>query len=233
MNIQGCFSLGLAGLILLSKGFSRVFSRTTVQKPQFFGPAFFMAQLSYLYMITLKTIWLYRPLLAKWCLLLNMLSRFLIAFLPRSKCLLISWLQSPSTVILEPKKINLSLFPFFSPFYLLWSDGTGCHDLSFLNVEFQSSFFILLWPSSRGSLVPLCFLPLGCYHLRLLIFLQANLIPACDSSSPVFHMIYSAYELNKQDDNIQPWCTPFPNFEPVCCSMSSSNCRSLTYIQVS
>ena len=58
MNIQGCFSLGLAGLILLSKGLSRVFSRTTVRKPQFFGPAFFMAQLSYPYMITGKTIWL-------------------------------------------------------------------------------------------------------------------------------------------------------------------------------
>ena len=43
-------------------------------------------------------------------------------------------------------------------------------------------------------------------YLRLLIFLLAILIPACDSSSPEFHMIYSAY---KQGDNIQPWCTPF------------------------
>ena len=69
MNIQGWFPLGLAGLILLSKGLSRVFSRTTVRKPQFFGSAFFVAQLSYPHMTTGKTIWLYRPLLAKWCLL--------------------------------------------------------------------------------------------------------------------------------------------------------------------
>ena len=46
-------------------------------------------------------------------------------------------------------------------------------------------------------------------HPRLLIFLLAVLIPACDFSSPVFLMMYSAYELNKQGDNIQPWGTPF------------------------
>ena len=47
-------------------------------------------------------------------------------------------------------------------------------------------------------------------YLRLLIFLPEILIPACDSSSSAFHMMYSAYKLNKQGDNIQPWCTPFP-----------------------
>ena len=47
-------------------------------------------------------------------------------------------------------------------------------------------------------------------YLRLLIFLLAILIPACVSSSPAFLMMYSAYKLNKQGDNIQPWCTPFP-----------------------
>ena len=47
-------------------------------------------------------------------------------------------------------------------------------------------------------------------YLRLLIFLLAILIPACTSSSPAFLMMYSAYKLNKQGDNIQPWCTPFP-----------------------
>ena len=46
-------------------------------------------------------------------------------------------------------------------------------------------------------------------YLRLLTFLPAILIPACASSSPVFLMMYSAYKLNKQGDNIQPWCTPF------------------------
>ena len=47
------------------------------------------------------------------------------------------------------------------------------------------------------------------YYLRLLMFLPAILIPACASSSPAFLMMYSAYKLNKQGDNIQPWCTPF------------------------
>ena len=59
-----------------------------------------------------------------------MLSRFIMAFLPRSKHLLISWLQSPSTVILEPKKIICHCFHFF-PIYLPWSDETGYHDLRF------------------------------------------------------------------------------------------------------
>jgi len=47
-------------------------------------------------------------------------------------------------------------------------------------------------------------------YLRLLIFVPVFLIPACASSSLAFHMMYSAYKLNKLGDNIQPWCTPFP-----------------------
>ena len=66
-------------------------------------------------------------------LLFNMLSRFVIAFLPRSKCLLILWLQSLSTGNLEPKKIkSVTVFHFYFP----WSDETRCHDHNFLNVEF-------------------------------------------------------------------------------------------------
>ena len=68
-------------------------------------------------------------------LLFNVLSRFIMAHLPRNKHLLISWLQSLSTTSLEPKKIKWQCFHFFS-FYLPWSDGTRCHDLCFLNVEF-------------------------------------------------------------------------------------------------
>ena len=68
-------------------------------------------------------------------LLFNMLSWLVIAFLPRSKHLLISWLKLPSAVILEAAKIVAHCFHCF-PSYLLWSDGTRCHDLSFLNVEF-------------------------------------------------------------------------------------------------
>ena len=106
MNIQDLFPLGLTGLIsLLSKGLSGVFSSTTVQKHQFFSsqPSS-MVQLSHLYMTTGKTI-----ALTRWTfvdkvmsLLFNMLSRLVIAFLPRSKRLFISRLQSPSAVILEP-----------------------------------------------------------------------------------------------------------------------------------
>uniref|UniRef100_A0AC11DV97 Uncharacterized protein n=1 Tax=Ovis aries TaxID=9940 RepID=A0AC11DV97_SHEEP len=68
--------------------------------------AFFIVQLSYPYMTTGKTIALTRRTLVikVMSLLLNILSRLVIAFLPRSKCLLISWLQSPSAVIWEPKK---------------------------------------------------------------------------------------------------------------------------------
>ena len=94
---------------LLSKGFSRVFSNTTVQKHQFFGAQlFFIVQLLYPYMTTGKTIALTKQTFVDKVrsLLFNMLSRLVIAFLPRSKHLLISWLQSPSAVILEPQKIK-------------------------------------------------------------------------------------------------------------------------------
>ena len=78
---------------------------------------FFLVQLSHPYMITGKTI-----ALTRWTfvgkvmsLLFNMLSRFVIAFLPRSKHLLISWLQSPSAVILEPKEIKSVTVSIVSP----------------------------------------------------------------------------------------------------------------------
>ena len=98
---------------------------------------FFMVQLSHPYMTTGKTIALtIQTFVGKIIsLLFNMLSRLVIAFLPGSKRLLILWLQSPSAVILEPKKIVSHCFHCF-PFYLPWSDGTRCHNLSFLNVEF-------------------------------------------------------------------------------------------------
>ena len=66
----------------------------------------------------------------------NTLFRFVIAFLPRIKPLLISWVQSTSTVILEPRNNKICHCFCFFPFCLSWSDGTRCHDPSFLNVEF-------------------------------------------------------------------------------------------------
>ena len=98
--------------------------------------SFFVIQLSHPYMTTGKTIALTRQTFVGkvTSLLFNMLSRLVIAFLPRSKCLLISWLLS-SVVILEPKKIVCHCFHCFS-IYLPWSDGIRCHDLNVLNVEF-------------------------------------------------------------------------------------------------
>ena len=102
MNIQDWFPLGWTGCISLqSNGLSRVFSNTTVQK----HTTFFIVQLSHPYMTTGKTttltIWTFVGKVMS--LLFNMLSRLVITFLPRSKCLLISWLQSPSAGILEPQ----------------------------------------------------------------------------------------------------------------------------------
>ena len=116
MNIQDWSPLGWTGWISLqSKGLSRVFSNTTVQKHQFFCTQLSSQSNSHPYMTTGKTIALTRQTFVGKVvsLLFNMLSRLVITFLPRSKRLLISWLQSPSAVILEPKKIVLSLFPLF------------------------------------------------------------------------------------------------------------------------
>ena len=163
MHIQDWFPLGWTGWISLqSQGLSRVFSKTTVQKHQFFSAKLFIVQLSHPYMTTGKTRALTRQTFVGKImpLLFNMLSKLLIAFLPKSNCLLISWLQSPSVVILEPPKNKVSHnfhcfpMPWLSP--LPWNDGTRCHDLSFLNVEFFHSPLSL---SSTGSLVHLHFQP--------------------------------------------------------------------------
>ena len=105
-NTKDWSPLGWTGWISLqSMRLSRVFSNTTVQKPSILQhSAFFTVQLSHPYMTTGKTIALTRRTFVGkvMSLLFNMLSRLDITFLPRSKRLLISWLQSPSAVILEP-----------------------------------------------------------------------------------------------------------------------------------
>ena len=136
MNIQDWFPLGWPGWISLqSKGLSRVFSNSS-KASTLRCSVFFIAQLSHPYMTTGKIIALtLQTFVGKvMSLLSNMLSRFVITFLPKSKHLLISWLQSPSAVILEPPKQISHCFHYF-PIYLPWSDGTRCHELSFLNVE--------------------------------------------------------------------------------------------------
>ena len=99
---------------------------------------FFMIQLSHPHMTTGKAIALTRRTFAGkvLSLLFNMLSRLVIAFLPRSKHLLISWQQSPSVVILEPKKIKSVTVSIVSPSICHEVMGPGCYDLSFLNNEF-------------------------------------------------------------------------------------------------
>ena len=109
VNIQDWFPLGWTSWTSLqSQGLSSLFQHHISKAPVLQRSAFFIVQLSHPYMTTGKTI-----ALTRWTfvgkvmsLLFNMLSRLVITFLPRSKCLLISWLQSPSAVILEPPKIN-------------------------------------------------------------------------------------------------------------------------------
>ena len=146
-------------------------------------------------------------------LLFNMLSRLVITFLPRSKCLLISQLQSPSAVILESKKIKPVTVSTVSPSISHEVMGQNAMILVFWMLSFKptfwlSSFTFIKRLFSSSSLSAIRVVPSA--YLRLLILLPTSLIPACASSSPVFLMIYSAYKLNKQGDNIQPWHTPFP-----------------------
>ena len=155
-----------------------------------------MVQHSYQYTTTGKTIVLTIQTFVSTVisLLFNMLPRFVIVFLPRIKCLLISWLHSPSALILEPKKIKSVTDFIFPPIYLPWNDGTGCHDLRFSNVEFSARFFTLLFHFHQEALYffAFCHRVVSSAYLRLLIFFLAILIPACASSSPGFLMMYSA-----------------------------------------
>ena len=127
-NIQGRFPLGLTGLIsLLSKGLSRVFSSTTVLKHRFFWcSASFIFQLSHLCTTTGKTIALTVQIFDSkvMSLLFNILPSFVIAFLSRNECVLISRLLSPSAVILKPKKIKPVTASTF-PLLIDWTITTG------------------------------------------------------------------------------------------------------------
>ena len=173
-----------------------------------------MVQLSHPYMTTGKAI-----VLTWWTFVgkvmslpFNMLSSLVIAFLSSSKHLLISWLQSQSAVILEPKKIKSATVSIVSPSICHEVMGLEAMIFIFWMLSFQPTFslssstFIKRLFSSSLSAIRV----ISCVYLRLLIFLLAILIQACSLSSPSFLMMYSAHKLNKQSDNIQPWCTPFP-----------------------
>ena len=177
--------------------------------------AFFTVQLLHPYMTTGKTLALTRQTFVGkvMSLLLNMLSRLVITFLPKSKRLSISWLHSPSVVILEPRKVK--------------SDTvcTGSPSISHEGVEPDAMIFVswMLSFKPNFSLSTVTFIKrlfsfssisairvVSSAYLRLLIFLLAILIPAYVSPSPAFPTMYSAYKLNKQDGKIQLWWTPFP-----------------------
>ena len=189
----------------------------------------FMVQLLHPYMTTGKTItltiWTFVSKVMP--LLFNTLSRFVIDFLPKTKHLFISWLQSPiksvtvSTV--SPSICHKVMGPYAIIFIFWMLDFKLAFSLS--SFTFIQRFF----SSSSLSAIRV----VSSAYLRLLIFLPEIWIPVCDSSSPVFCMMYSAYKLNKQGDRYTALKHSFPNFEPTLCSISSSNCCFLTCIQVS
>ena len=119
---------------------------------------FFLVQLSHPYMTSEKTIVLTRRTFVGkvMSLLLNMLSRLVITFLPR--CLLISWLQSPSAVILEPRKIKSATVSTVSPSICHEIMGPDAMIFIFCRLSFKPTFHSPLSLSSRGSLVLLHFL---------------------------------------------------------------------------
>ena len=200
--------------------------------------AFFMLQLSPPYMSTGKTTALTRLTFVGKIIppLFNMLSRLVIAFLPKSTCLLISWLQSTiCSGFGAPKNKTCHCFHFPPlPFAMKWWDQTPWSSFIkcwLLNSFSLSSYTKRLFSSSSLSVIRVLSFAYRSYISRLLVFLSAILIPACASSSPAFRMMCSAYKLNKQGDNIQP-CPmySFPKFESISCSMSGSNCCFLTCI---
>ena len=131
-------------------------------------------------------------------LLFNMLSRLVVAFLPRNKHLLISWLQSPSAVILEPKKIKSITLSIVSP--SICHEVMGLDDMIwvFWMLSFKTTFHSPLSLSSRGSLVPLCFPPQGWCHLYICGYLyfflqpwfQLVLNPVCHFTWCTLHVSY-------------------------------------------
>ena len=137
-------------------------------------------------------------------LLLNMLSRLVITFLPRSKNLLISWLQLLSAVILEPLKIKSVIVSIVSPSICHEVMGPDAMIFVFWMLSFKPTFslsyftFIRRLFSSSLSAIRL----VSSAYLSLLIFLPEILIAACTSSSPAFCMMSSTYKLNKPGDKI-------------------------------
>ena len=148
MIIQVWFPLGWTGWISLqSKGVSRVFSNTTVQKHQFFSAPLSLWSNSHPYVTTGKTVALTRSTFVGkvMSLLFIQLSSLVITFLPRCKGLLISWLQSPSAVIWEPQKIKSDTVSTVSPSICHEVIGPDAMIFDFWMLSFKSTLFTLLF----------------------------------------------------------------------------------------
>ena len=189
-----------------SKGLSRGLLQHHSSKTSIlWHSAFFIVKLSHPYMTIGKTI-----ALTRWTfvgkvmsLLFNRLSRLVITFLPRSKRLLISWLQSPSAVLLEPPKIKSPTVCTVSPSISHEVMGPDAVILVFWILSFKSSFSFSSFTFIKRlfSSSSLCAIRvMSSAYLRLLIFLPAILIPGCASSSLVFLRMYSEYKLNNLSD---------------------------------
>src|SRR5574337_245582 len=159
--------------------------------------AFFIVQLSHPYMTTGKTIALTRRTFVDkvMSLLFNMLTSLVITFLPRSKHLLISWLQSPCAVILEPPKIKSDTVSTVSPSISHEVIGPDAMILVFWMLSFKPTFSLSSFTFIKRLLSSSSFSAIrvvSSAYLRLLIFLPAILIPGCVSFIPAFLMMYSA-----------------------------------------
>ena len=207
------FRIDFLDLLAVQRTLRSLLQNDSAKTSSLWRSAFFIVQLSHPYMTTGKTIALTRwTFIGKvMSLLFNMLSRLVIAFLPRRKCLLISWLQSTSAVILEPPpQRSLPLFPLFSHLFTMKWWGQMPWSL-FFEYWVLSQLFSFTWIKrlfSSSLLSAKTVVSSSCQ--RILMFLPAISIPACASSSLAFHVMYSAYKFNEQGDNIQPWYTPFP-----------------------
>ena len=180
--MQGWYPLGWTGWISLqSKGLSSLLQHHSSKASILRCSTFFIVQLSPPYMVTGKTI-----ALTRWAfvskvlsLLFNILSRLVITFLTRSKHLLISWLQSLTTVILEPKKIKSVTVSTLSPYLCHEMMGLDAMILGFWMLNLKpafplSSFIKRFFSSSSLSAIWV----VSSVYLRILIFLLAILIPA-------------------------------------------------------
>ena len=169
MNIQGWFPLGWTGWIsFLSKGtFKSLLQHHSSKASILWHSAFFMVQLSHPYMTTGKAIALTRwTFVSKvMSLVFNMLSTFVIAFLPRSNCLLILWLWSLSAEILEPKKIKSLTVSIVYPSICHEVMGPDAMILDFWTLSFKPAF-----PLSSLTFIKTLFnssLPLAWFHLHV------------------------------------------------------------------